>query len=135
MKITFLLISLLLITNTIYSQSLTPEQIIGKWKVVKILKKPSNPNFKDFLKGFESATFEFKSDSKFNLTTNNNNKIFSMLTDHTQNVDWIIRKNIPVISIGSKTDHYNTLNIYAKLGETNIFQLEESEIVLQVEKL
>lgn len=69
MKKYFIIFTILLFTNQIFSQSLSEKDIVGKWKVVKISKKPKSPNFKDLIKSFSTATFEFEENLNFKITT------------------------------------------------------------------
>lgn len=127
--------TILLFTNQILSQSLSEKDIVGKWKVVKILKKPESPNFNDLVKSFSSATFEFEKNLDFRLTTTDKTKLFKMLTDMTINAKWKLNKSKFAISIGTDTNKYSILKIIVvEVNNKIIFHLSESELDLEVEK-
>ncbi|MDI5889264.1 DUF5004 domain-containing protein [Flavobacterium yafengii] len=136
MKKYLFILSILFLSNHIISQEITQKSIIGKWKVIKVSKKIDNPNLKDIVKSFNSAIFEFKGDSNFKLTTADNSKLFSMITNMTNNSKWKLNKNNYVINIGNQSDGYNILKIIA--AEVNgkvIFHLSETELDLEVQKI
>lgn len=127
--------TILLFTNQILSQSLSEKDIVGKWKVVKILKKPESPNFNDLVKSFSSATFEFEKNLDFRLTTTDKTKLFKMLTDMTINAKWKLNKSKFAISIGTDTNKYSILKIIVvEVNNKIIFHLSESQLDLEVEK-
>ncbi|MDI1304711.1 MAG: DUF5004 domain-containing protein [bacterium] len=136
MKKYLFILSILLFSNHIISQEITQENIIGKWKVIKVLKKIENPNLKDITKSFNTAIFEFKENSDFKLTTADNSKLFSMFTNMTNNSKWKLNKNNYVISIGNQSDGYNILKIIvAEVNGKIIFHLSETELDLEVQKV
>lgn len=136
MKKYLFILSILLFSNHIISQEITQEKIIGKWKVIKVLKKIENPNLKDIVKSFNTAIFEFKENSDFKLTTADNSKLFSMFTNMTNNSKWKLNKNNYVISIGIQSDGYNILKIIvAEVNGKIIFHLSETELDLEVQKV
>ncbi|RYJ52378.1 hypothetical protein DR871_009130 [Flavobacterium petrolei] len=136
MKKYLFILSILLFSNHIISQEITQENIIGKWKVIKVLKKIENPNLKDIVKSFNTAIFEFKENSDFKLTTADNSKLFSMFTNMTNNSKWKLNKNNYVISIGNQSDGYNILKIIvAEVNGKIIFHLSETELDLEVQKV
>jgi hypothetical protein len=136
MKKYLFILSILLFSNHIVSQEITQENIIGKWKVIKVLKKIENPNLKDIVKSFNTAIFEFKENSDFKLTTADNSKLFSMFTNMTNNSKWKLNKNNYVISIGNQSDGYNILKIIvAEVNGKIIFHLSETELDLEVQKV
>lgn len=136
MKKYLFILSILLFSNHIVSQEITQKNIIGKWKVIKVLKKIENPNLKDIVKSFNTAIFEFKENSDFKLTTADNSKLFSMFTNMTNNSKWKLNKNNYVISIGNQSDGYNILKIIvAEVNGKIIFHLSETELDLEVQKV
>ena len=133
MKIFFFI---LLFFNHIISQEITQKDVIGKWKVVRVLNKIDNPNLKDIVKSFSSAIFEFKEDSNFKLTTTDNSKLFSMVKNMTNNSRWKLNKSNHVINIGNQFDGYNILKIIiAEVNGKIIFHLSETELDLEVQKI
>jgi hypothetical protein len=136
MKKYLFILSILFLSNHIISQEITQKNIIGKWKVIKVSKKIDNPNLKDIVKSFSSAIFEFKGDSNFKLTTADNSKLFSMITNMTNNSKWKLNKNNYVINIGNQSDGYNILKIIvAEVNGKVIFHLSETELDLEVQKI
>ncbi|WP_029268631.1 DUF5004 domain-containing protein [Flavobacterium sp. KJJ] len=130
MKKYLFILSILLFSNHIISQEINQKNIIGKWKVIKVLKKIDNPNLKDIVKGFSTATFEFKQKSDFKLTTENDSKSFSMIANMTNNSKWLLNKNNYVIHIGE-----NILKIIiTEVNGKTIFHLSETELDLEVKK-
>jgi hypothetical protein len=122
-------------SNNIVSQEITQKSIIGKWKVINVLKKIDNPNLKDIVKSFNTALFEFKENSDFKLTTTDNSKLFSMLTNMTNNSKWKLNKNDYVINVGNQSDGYNILKIIVvEVNGKIIFHLSETELDLEVQK-
>jgi len=88
------------------------------------------------VKSFSSAIFEFKEDSNIKLTTVDNSKFFSMITNKTNNSKWKLNKNNYVINIGNQSDGYNILKIIvAEVNGKVIFHLSETELDLEVQKI
>jgi len=136
MKKYLFILTILLFSNHIISQEITQKNIIGKWKVIKVLKKIDNPNLKDIVKSFNTAIFEFKENSDFKLTTADNSKLFSMITNMTNNSKWKLNKNNYVLNIGNQSDGYNILKIIvAEVDGKIIFHLSETELDLEVQKM
>jgi hypothetical protein len=136
MKNHLIILFIVLFSNSIISQDINQKNIIGKWKVIKVLKEINNPNLKDIVKSFASATFEFKENSMFKLTTADNSKLFTMITTMTNNSKWKLNQNNYVIEIGSQSDGYNILKIImAEVDGQTIFHLSESELDLEVQKM
>ena len=136
MKNYLFILSILLFSSNIVSQEITQKSIIGKWKVINVLKKIDNPNLKDILKSFNTALFEFKDNSDFKLTTTDNSKLFSMLTNMTNNSKWKLNKNDYVINVGNQSDGYNILKIIVvEVNGKIIFHLSETELDLEVQKV
>lgn len=135
MKKYLFILSIFLFSSHIISQEITQKNIIGKWKVVKVSKKIDNPNLKDIVKSFNSAIFDFKENLDFNLTTTDNSKLFSMITNMTNKSKWKLNKNNYVVNIGSQSDGYNILKIIIiEVNGKIIFHLSETELDLEVQK-
>jgi len=136
MKNYLIILSILMFSNNIVSQEINQKSIIGKWKVINVLKKIDNPNLKDIVKSFNTALFEFKENSDFKLTTTDNSKLFSMLTNMTNNSRWKLNKNDYVINVGNQSDGYNILKIIVvEVNGKIIFHLSETELDLEVQKV
>ena len=135
MKKYLFILSILLFSNLVTSQEITQKNIIGKWKVIKVLKKIDNPNLTDIVKSFSTAIFEFKENSDFKLTTSDNSKLFSMVTNMTNYSKWKLNKNKFVINIGNQSDGYNILKIIVtEVNNKTIFHMSETELDLEVQK-
>jgi hypothetical protein len=135
MKKTILIFTFLLISNLLAAQKYTEQDLVGKWKVVAIVKENDNPNMKDLLKSFGAAVFEFKENLDFKLTTSIPNKLFKMVIDMTNKSKWKLNNNKFSISIGSKADGYSIMKIMVfEVDGKTIFHLSETEMDLVVEK-
>jgi hypothetical protein len=135
MKKYFYIFTILLFANQVISQTFSNKDIVGKWKVIKILEKPKSPNFNDLIKSFSSATFEFKENLDFKITTSEKTKLFTMLTDMTINSKWKLNKNKFAISIGNDLNNYNILKIIViEVNSKIIFHMSETELDLEVVK-
>ena len=135
MKKQLLLFTILLFTNHIISQEFIQKNIVGKWKVVKILKKPESPNFNDIIKSFSSATFLFEENLNFKITTLDKTKLFAMLTNMTKDAKWRFNDNNYAISIGNDSNKYSILKIIlVQVDDKMIFHLDETELDLEVQK-
>lgn len=136
MKNYLFILSILMFSNNMVSQEITQKSIIGKWKVINVLKKIDNPNLKDIVKSFNTASFEFKENSDFKLTITDNSKLFSMLTNMTNNSKWKLNKNDYVINVGNQSDGYTILKIIVvEVNGKIIFHLSETELDLEVQKV
>ncbi|WP_310559576.1 hypothetical protein [Flavobacterium sp.] len=135
MKKNLVVFLILLFTNHILSQEFTPKDIIGKWKVVNILKRPESPNFNDIIKSFSSATFLFEENLNFKITTLDKTKLFTMLIDVTKDAKWRLNANNYAISIGNDSNKYNILKIVVvEVDDKMIFHLDDTELDLEVQK-
>ena len=135
MKKYLLMLLVLLFSNHVISQEINHKSIIGKWKVVKVLKKVDIPNLQDIVKSFSTATFDFKENSDFKLTTADDSKLFSMVTAMTNSSKWKLNKNTFVVNVGNQSDGYNILKIIiTEVNGKTIFHLSETELDLEVQK-
>lgn len=117
------------------AQNYTAQDLIGKWKVVALVKEINNPNMKDVVQGFKAAVFEFKENKDFKITTANPTQLFKMFTDMTKNAKWKWYSEKAVMHIGSDADDYSIMQIEVGIvaGKT-IFHLSETGLDLVVEK-
>jgi len=135
MKKKLLVFIVLLYANQILAQEFTQKDIVGKWKVVQILKKPEGPNFNDIIKSFSSATFLFEENLNFRIVTLDKTKLFAMLTDMTKDAKWRLNANNYAISIGNEANKYSILKIIVvKVDDKMIFHLDETDLDLEVQK-
>lgn len=136
MKKHIILVILLSFSLFSYGQNLKEDELFGKWKVSKILKKTSNPNMQPILNGFENATLVFDTGKNFEITTTSNSELFTMFISMTKNTKWKFETNKQHIHIGNESDGYTIMGIFTKKNEDQIlFRIEESEIILEVEKI
>ncbi len=135
MKKQVLVFLIVFFTNHMLSQEFTQKDIVGRWKVLKILKRPESPNFNDIIKSFSSATFLFEENLNFKISTLDTTKFFSMLTDVTKDAKWRLNANNFAISIGNDTNKYSILKIVVvKVDDKMIFHMDGTELDLEVQK-
>lgn len=135
MKKNLFTFAILLIAFHLTAQKYAEKDIVGKWKVIKISKAIENPNLNGLLKSFKSATFEFKENSDFKITTSDKNELFTMFTDMTNNSKWKLDRNKFALSIGNESNGYNILKIIVvEVNNKFIFHLSETELDLEVVK-
>lgn len=112
---------------------ITSNQIIGNWKVVKILNEIGN---QDLANGFKSSVFKFDKNFNFTLKSSNDNPLFSQIESMTKNTKWKIDSLKNKIKIGTKKNNYSTMFIEVEQkNERVIFHLIESDIKLEMMKL
>lgn len=135
MKRQFVVLVILFFTNSIISQEFTQKDLVGKWKVVRIINKSENPNLKDIIKSFSSATFLFDENLNFRTATADKTPWFTMLTDITKEAKWKWNPNNLVVSVGNDVNNYSILKIVvSKAGNKTIFHLAETEFNFEVQK-
>ncbi len=135
MKKQLLVLVILLFANSVMSQEFTQNDLVGKWKVVSIVNKPENPNLKDIIKSFSSATFLFEENLNFRTTTLDKTEWFSMLINVTKDAKWKLNTNDLTISVGNDANKYSILKLYViKLGDKTIFHLAETDLNFEVKK-
>jgi len=130
------LILLITIGSNVFGQVNNENELTGKWKVEKILEKPTNPQIKPLIDGFEKATFNFKSNMNFELTTTNNSELFKMMmTEVLNETKWKFVKEKQLVKIGNKEDRFTSMFILVKKENGEIyFHLFESELTLLMKK-
>ena len=112
---------------------ITSSQIIGNWKVVKILNEIGN---QDLANGFKSSISKFDNNFDFTLKSSNDNPLFSQIESMTKNTKWKIDSLKNKIRIGTKKDNYSTIFIEVEQkNERVIFHLIERDIKLEMMKL
>ena len=132
----FTLICLLTLSSTAFGQILNEKEIYGKWKIEKILKKPTSPQFTPLLDGFENSTFFFNQNGNFELTTSSESELFEMMTEMTNGTKWKVEKNKSYVKIGSQEDGYSIMGISIKeINGKKTFNIDESEITLEMKKI
>jgi len=135
MKKKLVVLVILLFANSVMSQKFAQKDLVGKWKVVSIVNKPENPNLKDIIKSFSSATFLFEENLNFRTTTLDKTEWFSMLINVTKDAKWKLNSNDLTISVGNDANKYSILKLYIiKLGDQTIFHLAETDLNFEVKK-
>ncbi len=135
MKKKLVVLVILLFANTVTSQKFTQKDLVGKWKVISIVNKPENPNLKDIIKSFSSATFLFEENLNFRTTTLDNTKWFAMLINVTKDAKWKLNTNDLTISVGNDSNKYSILKLnIITLGDKTIFHLAETDFNFEVKK-
>ena len=135
MKKQLVVLAILCFTNSVMAQVFTQKDLVGKWKVVAILNEPQNPNLKDIIKSFSSATFLFEENANFRTTTLDKTKWFTMLTDVTKEAKWKMNAANFTISVGTDANNYSILKlIVIKVGDKIVFHLDETPFNFEVQK-
>jgi hypothetical protein len=117
------------------AQVFTQKDLVGKWKVVAILNEPQNPNLKDIIKSFGSATFLFEENANFRTTTLDKTRWFTMLTAVTKEAKWKMNAANFTISVGNDANNYSILKIIViKVGDKTVFHLDETPFNFEVQK-
>jgi hypothetical protein len=130
-----IVLAILCFTNSVMAQVFTQKDLVGKWKVVAILNEPQNPNLKDIIKSFGSATFLFEENANFRTTTLDKTQWFTMLTDVTKEAKWKMNAANFTISVGNDANNYSILKIIvSKVGDKIVFHLDETPFNFEVQK-
>ena len=130
-----IVLAILCFTNSVMAQVFTQKDLVGKWKVVAVLNEPQNPNLKDIIKSFGSATFLFEENANFRTTTLDKTQWFTMLTDVTKEAKWKMNAANFTISVGNDANNYSILKIIvSKVGDKTVFHLDETPFNFEVQK-
>lgn len=131
------LILLITLSSNVFGQVNNETELTGKWKVEKILEKPTNPQFKPLIDGFEKATFNFKSNKDFELTTTNNSELFKMMmTEVLNGTKWKFVKEKQLVKIGNQEDGFTSMGILVKKENGKLyFHLDESGLTFLMKKI
>jgi hypothetical protein len=136
MKKHIILLTFLLISNIIISQTIKKEDIIGTWQVETNLTKTTDPKFKDLIEGFKSSIFNFEQNENFEMSSPNKSKLLLMTLEMTKNKKWKFDHNRQLIKIGSEKDYFSIMGIYVKKNSGKIiFQISESELEFEMIKI
>ncbi len=124
---------LLLIVSSVSFAQISANDLVGNWKVVKVLNKTGN---KELTEGLKTATFTFDKNFDFTLKSSHPNNLLSQLETMTKNTKWKMDFQKKRVKIGTKNDNYSTMFIViSKVKGKIIFHVQESNINLEVEKL
>jgi hypothetical protein len=135
MKNIFTLIILITLCSTSFGQTLSEKEMYGKWKVEKVIKEPTNLQFKSLIAGFKNSTFIFNSNGNFKLNTTSKSELFAMITEMTNGSKWKMEQNKQYVKIGNQEDGYSIMGISVKENNgKKIFHIDESGITLEMKK-
>lgn len=131
----YISILMLFMGFAVQAQTLTKEEITGKWKTVKVeavLKMPAK-DLQEMQKMFNNSTFEFQSTGISKISLPGGDREFKeMLANNL----WRFDARKKEIQIGTKADNYTIMGIVAKkTGNKIYFELLESGIRLEVKKI
>lgn len=136
MRTIFSLIFIFTLSSTSFGQTLNEVEMYGKWKVEKIIEKPTNPQFVPLINGFENSTFIFNQNGDFKLNTTSKSELFGMITEMTNGTKWKVELNRQFVRIGNEDDGYTIMGILIKEANgKKIFHLDESGITLEMKKV
>lgn len=135
MKKQLAVIAILFFTHSVMAQVFTQKDLVGKWKVVAIVNEPKNPNLKDIIKSFSSATFLFEENGNFRTTTLDKTEWFTMLINVTKGTKWKWDTANFTVSVGNDSNGYSILKlIVIRGGDKTIFHLAETNFNFEVQK-
>lgn len=126
-----------LLAGSAFGQKLNDSLIMGTWRSEKVLKKPSNPNYRDIIDSFKMSVFKFKADHTFEISSEQNSQEFANLRKMTKGKNWKFDAITNAIKIGDAKDNFSTMKIKVKTVEgKTVFVLEETyhNIELEVAK-
>ena len=137
MRNIFTLLILISLSSISLGQTLSQNDISGKWKVEKVVEKPTDPELVTVLAGFENATFDFNQNGYFQLTFISKSELFIEIAEMTNGTKWKIEKATPnYVKIGNQEDDYSIMGIIVReINGKIIFYIDESELALQMNKI
>lgn len=119
--------------SVFYFSQITNNELIGNWKVVKVLNNIGN---KELKQGFQSSIFKFEQNSNFSLKPSHSNPLFSQIEMMTAQTKWKLIPTKNLIKIGTKEDNYSTMFIELERKKDKIiFHFKESNLDLEMVKL
>ncbi|BCY28648.1 hypothetical protein [Flavobacterium okayamense] len=126
---------LISLSSFVFGQTLTEKDLCGKWKVVRLIEKPTNQEFVPMINGFENATFVFNQNGNFELTTTSKSELFGMITEMTNGTKWKLEQKSQYVKIGNEKDRFSIMGILIKeINGKIIFYLDESGIKMEMRK-
>lgn len=130
------LLFLITFSATVLGQVANESELIGKWKVEKIIEKPTNAQFKPLIDGFEKATFHFNANKDFDITTTNKTELFTMMmTEVINGTKWKFVKEKQLVRIGNQENRYTVMGILVKKENGNLyFHLKEGGLTFLMKK-
>ena len=122
-----ILICLLAFSCNAIGQNLSDSLLIGAWRTESVLKKPSNPHYRDLIDSFKGATFRLYADHKFEISTEDNSQDFAALRKMTKEKSWKFDAVTNTVKIGDAKDNYSTMKIKVRRAEGKlVFAMDES---------
>ncbi|MFD2565419.1 hypothetical protein [Aquimarina rubra] len=137
MKKSIILTCLITISLSLSAQISDKSILVGKWNVEKTIKQPPVPQITPLVQSFEQATFDFKDNDVFELSTTKSTELFEMMMSEVMiDTKWKFNKNKQLLQIGNEADRYTTMSIIVnKKNDKIIFELEESGLVFLMKKV
>ena len=136
-------IFLFVFTTQLFSQELTKEGLLGKWKVVDAQLMPEmemgidaegKKKMDQMRTGFIGTVFYFEVNNKFRIKFPDDIPKFMKELEFLNNKQWIIKKG-QKIAIGTAQDGYSLMGIIVNDKEgKKYFILDETPFVLEVTK-
>ncbi|MEN0007998.1 hypothetical protein [Flavobacterium nitrogenifigens] len=138
MKNPLLFLAFLFSFISMHSQTIDDAFIIGKWKAKKatMIKNGDKPETKEYVDGFQKATFSFNADHTFSFENKSDAKTMVMLAKMFNDKNkWIFDQKAMKIKIGKKGDGYSVASFSVTLKKDKIiFLVEETDIELVMKK-
>ncbi|WPO77059.1 hypothetical protein [Flavobacterium sp. KACC 22761] len=118
------------------SQTSIQGQIIGNWKVEKVIVPSNSKEMTELSQAFTNSIFSFQKNQDFNFIPKQKTQLTSMFVQMLQNQKWIFDEKRKLIRIGTTKDRYSIMGITPKIEKNNAyFKLEEGEISLELIKI
>ena len=129
-----ILILLLSLSVNSFAQKMTDSLLVGAWRSQAVMKKPSNPNYRDIIDSFKMSVFKFKADHTFEISSEQNSQEFANLRKMTKGKNWKFDAITNTIKIGDAKDNFSTMKIKVKTVEgKTVFVLEETYHSMELE--
>ena len=129
-----ILILLLSLSVNSFAQKMTDSLLVGAWRSQVVMKKPSNPNYRDIIDSFKMSVFKFKADHTFEISSEQNSQEFANLRKMTKGKSWKFDAITNTIKIGDAKDNFSTMKIKVKTVEgKTVFVLEETYHSMELE--
>ncbi len=128
-----LAITLLLITFSVKSQTNIKENIIGGWRVEKVIIESKNKNIIDFGNSFYKSIFLFRENRDFSFSPEKNSELILMVVNQLKDAKWIFDDRDGKFKIGTDTDNYSTMSIEIKIeNDKAYFHFDETDLNLEL---
>ncbi len=124
---------LLILASLSTSAQLSESALIGKWKVSEVVLTAEDPGTRQLYQGFKDALFVFSSDHHMQFSSPSTSRTFGLIATKLASNDWVLEgKNL---RIGSKADHFQTMQISVDgSGSNTFFVLEGTPVRLRMTK-